>query len=74
MSDFLRMMVKELKDENTTMADDGTGSADLGRADGLRGQTIEHGPPAPVPHGDGQRRSPRPGGNHRQSQAYKPQI
>ena len=30
MSDFLRMMVKELKDENTTMADDGTGSAEFG--------------------------------------------
>lgn len=30
MSDFLKMMVKELKDENTTMADDGIGSAEFG--------------------------------------------
>jgi len=30
MSDFLRMMVKELRDENTTMADDGAGSAEFG--------------------------------------------
>ena len=30
MSDFLRMMVKELKDEDTSMADDGIGSAEFG--------------------------------------------
>ena len=30
MSDFLRMMVKELKDEDTSMADDGVGSAEFG--------------------------------------------
>jgi RecA/RadA recombinase len=30
MSDFLKMLVKELKDEDTSMADDGTGSAEFG--------------------------------------------
>lgn len=30
MSDFLKMLVKELKDEDTSMADDGSGSAEFG--------------------------------------------
>lgn len=30
MSDFFKMIVKELRDENTSMADDGTGSAEFG--------------------------------------------